>query len=157
MHVSCQPSSAYLVFPLLQVAPQGVCTFASTNATGPITRRSAQAAATTATTANAVASIDVSAQEWKPPIPAIDTVCNDKACAEKTILRSTPIAYYNSTSVLDDLAWAGVWMYRSVFGWFGDTKVGLGVHHVGVFQPFWCSALSGVLASDCTVEGPNWC
>lgn len=46
----------------------------------------------------------------------IDTACTNSACEILEVPTWEMVTFYNSTSVLDDLAWGGVWLYRWVGG-----------------------------------------
>ncbi len=53
-------------------------------------------------------------QLWaEPKADELVDQCADGVCKVRDLIYNKTLGFYNSTSVLDDLAWAGAWLYRA--------------------------------------------
>ncbi|KAG1680163.1 hypothetical protein FOA52_000276 [Chlamydomonas sp. UWO 241] len=112
-----------------QVALAGVCAVSASSTFTPFTTRrhllqkedkealaKAKAAADNAAKAAAEKptigeAATASTSGWKAPDFYRDDICLDGNCRLMTRSKTVTVPIYNSTSVLDDMAWAGVWLH----------------------------------------------
>ncbi len=52
------------------------------------------------------------AKRWKLPVFDQPTTCADGSCEIRSISKVVTVPLYNSTSVLDDMAFGGVWLFK---------------------------------------------